>query len=93
MKRILVAAGLIFASASAVIGQSHVDGHTRRDGTYVAPHYRSAPDNSYNNNWNVSPNSNPYTGQRGTNQPTYNDRPPPANSYGGGGLYGSPRYR
>jgi hypothetical protein len=58
----------------------HVDGYTRRDGTYVATHHRSSPDRSYNNNYGTAPNINPYTGQQGTNQPTWNDRPPPSNN-------------
>lgn len=45
-----------------------VKGYFRRDGTYVQPHMRSAPDSSYNNNWSTSPNVNPYTGQQGTRQ-------------------------
>jgi hypothetical protein len=85
MKKILIALGLISLSQAAIAQGVHVDGYTRRDGTYVAPHYRSAPDSHYNNNWGVSPNINPYTGQQGAQQPTWNDRPPPSNY-----LYGSP---
>lgn len=43
-----------------------VDGYTRRDGTYVAPHQRSMPDASQNNNWSTKGNQNPYTGRAGT---------------------------
>lgn len=71
----------ILASADA-----YVKGYHRKDGTYVQPHYRSSPDRSYNNNWSVSPNVNPYTGQQGTRQPTWNDRAPQKN------LYGNPNY-
>lgn len=53
-------------------------GYSNPSGTYVAPHYQSAPDHSYNNNWGVAPNVNPYSGQMGTRQPTFNDRPPSA---------------
>ncbi len=87
MKRVLTlvvalaAAVLMFSSAFA---QVHVRGYYRSNGTYVAPHWRSSPDSSYNNNWSVKPNVNPFTGQEGTRQPTYNDRPPSSNSYGGG---------
>lgn len=48
-----------------------VDGHIRQDGTYVAPHWRSAPDGNPNNNWTTTPNVNPYTGERGTRPPRY----------------------
>ena len=43
-----------------------VSGYTRNDGTYVAPHYRSAPDGDFNNNWSTWGNVNPYTGKLGT---------------------------
>lgn len=52
--------------------QVQVDGYTRRDGTYVAPHYRSAPDSNTYNNYSTSPNINPYTGQQGTQNPYAN---------------------
>lgn len=31
-------------------GAVHVSGYTRANGTYVAPHYRSAPDGDFGNN-------------------------------------------
>ena len=55
----------------------HVNGYYKKNGTYVAPHYRSHPDKSYNNNWIVKGNVNPYTGKPGTKNPTPNDKPPP----------------
>lgn len=66
--------------ALAMAGDVHVDGYYRKDGTYVQPHYRSAPDSTPNNNWSTQGNRNPYTGQEGTRprQPEY-----------GGGSYGS----
>ncbi len=75
MKRIPFALIGIVLFSPAMAGE-YVSGHIRRDGTYVAPHYRSSPDRSYNNNWAVKPNVNLYTGQNGTKQPTWNDRPP-----------------
>ena len=44
----------------------YVRGHYRSNGTYVQPHYRSAPDGNFFNNWSTKPNINPYTGKRGT---------------------------
>ena len=44
----------------------YVNGYTRSNGTYVQPHYRSAPDHSRSNNWSTQGNYNPYTGQPGT---------------------------
>ncbi|MCW5729984.1 MAG: hypothetical protein KIT20_04445 [Alphaproteobacteria bacterium] len=81
----ILLAGLLLALNPAAEAGESVRGYTKRDGTYVAPHYRSSPDRSYNNNWTVSPNVNPYTGQMGTRQPTLNDRPPGyGNPYAGG---------
>jgi hypothetical protein len=41
-------------------------GYYRGNGTYVAPHYRSAPDGIRSNNWSHRGNTNPYTGKRGS---------------------------
>lgn len=57
--------------ASPGYAETHVNGYYRSNGTYVAPHYRSSPDSSYNNNWSTSPNVNPHTGRVGTNEPRY----------------------
>lgn len=43
----------------------YVDGYMRKDGTYVAPHYRSAPDGVHDNSWTTVGNINPYTKQEG----------------------------
>ncbi len=59
-----------------------VQGHVRSDGTYVQPHYRSAPDQSQYNNYGSQGNYNPYTGQQGTVQPQpYYGNPYPAPTY------------
>ena len=44
----------------------YVKGYTRSDGTQVRGHYRSGPDNSFDNNWSTEGNTNPYTGEKGT---------------------------
>lgn len=51
--------------ASTAFAQVHVRGHYRQDGTYVRPHYRSAPDGNFSNNWSTKGNINPYTGEHG----------------------------
>ncbi|MBX9348692.1 hypothetical protein K5M36_16520 [Chromobacterium vaccinii] len=43
-----------------------VKGYFRKDGTYVQPHMRSAPDGISGNNWSTVGNTNPYTGKPGT---------------------------
>ena len=63
------------------IADVFVRGYYRKNGTYVQPHYRSAPDKSYNINWTVAQNVNPHTGKVGTNVPTWNDRPPSQSLY------------
>ena len=86
MKKFLVAAALalfVLTSAAESYADVYVQGYTRRDGTYVAPHYRSSPNRSYNDNWSVKTNVNPRTGKRGTRSPTFNSRPPSSlNPYG-----------
>jgi len=57
----LISPYIVFAGGSV-----HVKGHFRKDGTYVQPHYRSAPDSSFYNNWSTKGNFNPYTGEEGT---------------------------
>ena len=47
-------------------GPVHVSGHTTKNGTYIPPHYRSAPDGNFGNNWSTKGNVNPYTGKEGT---------------------------
>lgn len=74
--------------APADAGDVYVHGYTRSDGTYVRPHYRSSPDNSYNNNWSVQGNRNPHTGAYGTRSRTTNDHTPTYNRQ----HYGSPLY-
>lgn len=70
MKRVAVAALLSATALGALAaGQHNVNGHTRRDGTYVAPHQRTNPDSSRTNNWSSRGNTNPYTGKEGTVDP------------------------
>ena len=62
------------SAATSVIGPKtsnngavvDVDGYFRKDGTYVAPHKRTAPDGRFDNNWTTVGNVNPYTGKPGT---------------------------
>src|SRR5437868_2559898 len=47
-------------------GTVNVRGYYRRDGTYVAPHRRTAADGNFDNNWSTRGNINPDTGRPGT---------------------------
>ncbi len=81
MKRLILAACALCVASSA-IAQVHVRGYTRRDGTYVAPHYRSSPNSSTLDNYSTRGNVNPYTGQVGTKDP-----------YGSSSTYSNPYSR
>lgn len=86
--------GLVVASASAApaFADTYVNGHIRRDGTYVQPHYRTDADSNRFNNYSTQGNTNPYTGQRGSVDPYAQ---PSRGGYGSSngssnnGLYGS----
>lgn len=67
--RIILTAGLLIFMASA-FAQVHVNGYTRKDGTYVAPHERTAPNNTTLDNYSTKGNVNPYTGKPGTKDPS-----------------------
>lgn len=64
----------------------YVRGYTRKDGTYVQPHYRSNPDGNPYNNWSYPGNTNPYTDKVASGNPdtylrNYYDRTPSVPSY------------
>jgi hypothetical protein len=104
MKLVIGALAVLAISATPVMAQSSnsVGGYFKRDGTYVAPHYRTNPNQTRNDNWSTAPNVNPYTGRVGTRSGDYGYTPQPvyrAPSYGssyGGGInprssYGAPQ--
>lgn len=68
---------LLAAFTVSAFADQYVRGYTRKDGTYVAPHWRSDADGRRDNNWSSRGNVNPYTGERGyrdpyaPQQPTY----------------------
>lgn len=56
MKKIITT--ILLLSTIQAIAQTQVRGYTRKDGTYVAPHTRTAPDsNKWNNYGSKSSNS------------------------------------
>jgi len=66
MRRLIVAIvsfGLLLSVGGVAFADSYVRGYVRRDGTYVAPHWRSSPDRNPYNNFSYPGNTNPYTGQ------------------------------
>ena len=67
MKRIIISIVFALTLINTVAADVWVDGYFRSDGTYVQGHYRSSPDSSVTNNWSYSGNTNPYTGEVGSN--------------------------
>lgn len=75
MKSLVFLALAATVSAPAFADQ-HVNGYTRSNGTYVAPHERSSPNNVQYDNYSTKGNSNPYTGERGSQRDTTYDYKP-----------------
>jgi hypothetical protein len=78
---------VLLLSAGLALAQVRVDGSYRRDGTYVQPHYRTAPDSNRYNNYGYPGNYNPNTGRiTGGDSTRYlqRDYEPQPQPYGGG---------
>lgn len=65
--------GIILISSNVAVAQygyntndHYVNGYERSNGTYVAPHEQTNPNNTRNDNYSTYGNTNPYTGSRGT---------------------------
>lgn len=67
MKILLIT--LIVAFSTQAHSAEYVSGYMRQDGTYVQPHYQTAPDGNLFNNYSTQGNTNPYTGQPGNVNP------------------------
>lgn len=52
-------------------GSHHVNGHFKKNGTYVAPHRSTNPNHTQRDNWSSKPNVNPYNGKQGTKEPDH----------------------
>jgi hypothetical protein len=67
--QIAVGIALAIASTLACAKGSHaVRGHVKKDGTYVAPHRATNPNNKKTDNYSHKGNVNPHTGKEGTKQ-------------------------
>jgi len=89
MKKVLFMLLAVLLCASQLFSQVRVRGYYRKNGTYVAPHYRSNPDGNPYNNWSYPGNTNPYTGKVASGNPsTYLD-----NYYNRGGSTTSAGYQ
>ena len=66
MKKLLIIMIASMIVALPLQAANRVKGYTKKDGTYVAPHYRSSPNKTKYDNYSTKGNVNPYTGKRGT---------------------------
>lgn len=74
MKHLTIAMALLFClvlPAVAFADNVWVEGYRRADGTYVEPHYRSAPNGSRYDNSSTYGDSSHTDGARGTRYPEY----------------------
>lgn len=67
---------IVLACLFGLINQAHATsnhntkGYTKKDGTYVKGHRATNPNHTQRDNWSSKPNSNPYTGKKGSKNPT-----------------------
>ena len=66
------ASAVVLAPSALILGSplladTYVDGYYRSNGTYVDSHYRSSPNSTVTDNWSYKGNTNPYTGETGSN--------------------------
>lgn len=77
----LVLLSLFILLCIPVNADQFVNGYYRKNGTYVQPHYRSRANYTKFDNYSTRGNYNPYTGQRGSQNPynmsQYNYQPLP----------------
>lgn len=64
---LLLTLALLSCSFLSFAADVYVNGYTRSNGTYVVPHYRSAPNSTVTDNYTYVGNANPNTGEVGTN--------------------------
>lgn len=73
MKVVIAVAAL--ALSTVAFADQYVQPHVTRNGTYVEGHYRSEPNSNRYDNYSSQGNTNPYTGQRGTERNEYSNPP------------------
>lgn len=69
MKTIIAIVLLAVLALPSFARDTSVRGYVRKDGTYVQPHMRSAPNSTTLDNFSTRGNVNPYTGQPGYRDP------------------------
>jgi len=63
---LFIATSVLFLSINSVDAAVRVRSYIKKNGTYVAPSYRSNPNRSKIDNYSTKGNYNPYTGKVGT---------------------------
>lgn len=66
---IILALTLATSIGLNVHAYTRTKGYTKKNGTYVAPHYQTKSDKSKMNNWSTKGNKNPITGEKGYKRP------------------------
>ena len=77
LPRLLIGLLCSLLLATSALAGVRVRGYVRKDGTYVQPHYRTAPDSTPRNNYSYPGNFNPNTGRITPGDP-YRLGPPPS---------------
>lgn len=73
-KKVFITIICLFLICALVLSQTNprhvrVNGYYRKDGTYVQPYFRTAPNSTNRDNFSTKGNVNPYTGKAGWIEP------------------------
>lgn len=69
MKTIAIIAAALLMASPAIAKTVVVKPHVTKQGTYKPTSYRTSPNSTKIDNYSSKPNSNPYTGKKGTVDP------------------------
>lgn len=83
--KLFISVLVILCGANGFATNSHsVKGYTKKDGTYVAQHKQTNPDQLRRNNYGAEGNVNPNTGKQGKQRTELSVPPKYNNSYNNG---------
>ena len=74
-KALLVGITFALIADVALAQDQSVRGYYRRDGTYVEPYHRTTPNNRLYDNYSSQGNTNPWTGERGSERSEFSNPP------------------
>jgi hypothetical protein len=89
MKKALLGIFVALLVPTSLSAQVRVQGYVNKNGTYVAPYYRSSPNSTKLDNYSTQGNVNPYTGKLGTRDVSSNPYNYSSNSNDSPSSYGS----